>query len=359
MIRRLGSDLFLSLVRPEVRLRYEKAPDSLAGEVEAIFGARKGSGLPLVVLDEVQRVPILLDVVQDLIDRKIAKFVLTGSSARKLRRGTNVNLLPGRIVALRLDPFSQAELALSSLKQHLLYGDLPGIAALDNNDDREMDLSSYVTTYLEEEVRAEALVRNLGSFARFLELAASESGNIINLRKLSREIGVAHTTIASYFQILEDCLILDRISPITKSMTRKKLTKSQKFLFFDLGVRRLAATEGTRLAPERMGALFEQYIGLELLRRSRLSNKRSKICFWRDADGPEVDWVIESEDRYTPVEVKWTSTPRARDIKHLRTFLTEYPQAEFGYVVCRTPRKMKLAEGLYALPWQDCADLIV
>ena len=143
---------------------------------------------------------------QDLIDRGRANFILTGSSARKLRRGARINLLPGRVAALRIDPFSLLELPAKDLHERLLYGSLPGILSVGNNVDRETDLESYVTTYLEEEVRAEAVVRNLGDFARFLELAASESGGIINLRKLSQEIGVAHTTIGAYYQILEDCL---------------------------------------------------------------------------------------------------------------------------------------------------------
>ncbi len=357
LINRLKSDLFISLVRPDIRLRYEKNPATLAGEVEGVLCDDKKSR-PSIILDEVQKVPSLLDMVQDLIDRKKANFILTGSSARKLRRGRNVNLLPGRVVSFRLDPFVLKELEALSLEQHLLYGDLPGIAALDNDQDRQIDLNSYVTTYLEEEIRAEALVRNLGSFARFLELAATESGNIINLRKLSREIGIAHTTISSYFQILEDCLIAERISPITTSKTRKKLTKSQKYLFFDMGVRRLAAQEGIHLSKERMGMLLEQYIGLELLRCSRLSSRQIKLRFWRDPDGPEVDWVLEHEDGFVPIEVKWTSSPRKKDARHLRTFLSEYPQATTAYVICTTPRKMKLDERIFAIPWQTCDELV-
>lgn len=358
IVHRLDSDLYISLVHPDVRIQYEKVPSTLTGEVEAIFDKKDSGRYPLVVLDEIQRVPALLDVVQDLIDRKKANFVLTGSSARKLRQGTQVNLLPGRVVALRLDPFVLSEQSSLSLEQQLLFGSLPGIVALDSDSEREVDLNSYVATYLEEEVRAEALVRNLGPFARFLELAASESGHIINLRKLSQELGVSHTTVASYYQIMEDCLVGERIAPLTRSQTRKKLTKSQKYLFFDLGVRRLAASEGTRLSRERMFFLFEQFVGLELLRCSRLSANQIRIRFWRDADGPEVDWVIEHEDGFTPVEVKWTLTPTAKDIRHLRLFLSEYPRAGSAYVVCRAPRKMKLGDRIYALPWHECDELV-
>ena len=236
LIERLGGALSVSFARPDVRQRYEKNPALLAAEVEALRGA-KSAVRPLVLLDEIQKVPEILDVVQDLIDRGRANFVLTGSSARKLRRGAHINLLPGRVAVFRLDPLTLAELAGCPLEERLRYGSLPGILLLPEAGDQETDLESYVTTYLEEEVRAEAIVRNLGSFARFLEYAASESGQVVNLRKLSQEIGVAHTTIGSYYQILEDCLIAERVEPLTQSKTRKKLTKSQKYLFFDLGGR--------------------------------------------------------------------------------------------------------------------------
>ena len=342
-------DLALPLVRPDLRQRYEQDPSLLRGEVEALT-PKDGRDRPRVLLDEVQKVPALLDVVQDLIDRRAADFVLTGSSARKLRRGPAINLLPGRIVALRLDPFVLREAPAPSLEDRLLYGALPGIVALGSNQDRETDLASYVTTYLEEEIRAEAIVRNVASFARFLEYAAAESGQIVNLRKLSQEVGVAHTTIAVYYQILEDCLIAERIEPLTQSKTRKKLTRAQKYLLFDLGVRRLAAREGPRLPKETMALLFEQFVGLELLRIARLSDRHVQIRFWRDPDGPEVDWVIEAEGTYRPVEVKWTAAPSSTAIRHLQTFLSEYRQATAGYLVCQTPRKVRLDERITALP---------
>lgn len=357
LIHRLRSDLAISLVRPDLRQRYEKNPALLMGEVEAL-ALRRGSRPPLVLLDEIQRVPDLLDAVQDLIDRRKACFVLTGSSARKLRRGSQVNLLPGRVLAFRLDPLTAEEMPALSLEDQLLYGSLPGIVSVAGAGDREKELESYVTAYLEEEIRAEAIVRNLGSFARFLEYAASESGQVVNLRKLSQEIGVAHTTIGSYYQILEDCLIAERVEPLTRSRTRKKLTRSQKYLFFDLGVRRVAAREGTRPSRDAWGGLFEQWVGLELLRASRLSKKRVSIRFWRDPDGPEVDWVVETERHVTPVEVKWTDSPSSRDIRHLQTFLSEYRSAEKAVLVCRVPRAIHLADRVVAIPWRQTVQLL-
>ncbi len=352
LINRFKHDLLISFVQPDVRQQYEKSPHLLKGEVEALTAAQAGKR-PLVILDEVQKVPVILDVVQDLIDRGKANFILTGSSARKLRRGAQVNLLPGRVVAFRMDPFSLQEFPAKDVNERLIYGSLPGILSVQSLTDRESDLESYVTTYLEEEVRAEAVVRNVGDFARFLEFAASESGGIINLRKLSQEIGVSHTTIGAYYQILEDCLIAERIEPLTQSKTRKKLTKSEKYLFFDLGVRRLAAREGTKLSRDAMGRIFEQFIGLELLRFAHVQGHGVKIRFWRDPDGPEVDWVIDKDGVYTPLEVKWTANPTLSDIKHLEVFLSEYKSTKPGFLVCQVTRKAKLSEKVFALPWQS------
>jgi len=357
LIGRFGADLVLTLIRPEVRQRYEKAPQLLAGEVEAL-APTAANKRPLVLVDEVQKVPALLDVVQDLIDRGRANFVLTGSSARKLRRGAAVNLLPGRVTTFRLDPFSLREVPARKVQERLLYGSLPGLLAVPRAADRDTDLEAYVTTYLEEEVRAEALVRKVGDFARFLELAASESGHIVNLRKLSQEIGVSHTTIGAYYQILEDCLIAERVEPLTHSKTRKKLTKSEKYLFFDLGVRRLAAREGSQPPRETLGRWFEQWVGLELVRGAHLRSQTLKIRFWRDPDGPEVDWVVDDNGVYTPVEVKWTDRPRSSDVHHLEVFLNEYPSARAGYVVCHVPRKVKLGHRITALPWQAVDELL-
>lgn len=357
LISRFKHDLLVSFVQPDIRQRYEKSPHLLKGEVESLVAADTGKRA-LVILDEVQKVPVILDVVQDLIDRGKANFILTGSSARKLRRGAHVNLIPGRIVALRMDPFSLQEVPANDLHERLLYGSLPGIIAVGAQSDKETDLESYVTTYLEEEIRSEAVVRNLGDFARFLELSASESGGIINLRKLSQEIGVSHTTIGAYYQILEDCLIAERIKPLTHSKTRKKLTKSEKYLFFDLGVRRLAAHEGTKLPKETFGLLFEQFIGLELLRNARAIGRAVKIRFWRDPDGPEVDWVVDEEGVYTPLEVKWTDNPTSADIRHLKVFLSEYKSAKEGFLVCRVPRKTKLSDKISAVPWQSISEIV-
>jgi len=145
---------------------------------------------------------------------------------------------------------------------------------------------------------------------------------------------------------------------LSESRTRKKLTKSPRFLFFDLGVRRAAADEGRRLPPRVLGALFEQFVGLELLRATREASAHLKLNFWRDPDGPEVDWVVVGEGRWLPVEVKWSAAPTERDARHLQTFLSEYAKAREGVIVCRTPRRFKIAPRITAIPWQEIPDLV-
>lgn len=355
LIKSLKYDLYITLLNPAIRQRYEKNPELLYEELDVLKEEKKEA--PIIIIDEIQKVPSLLDVIQEIIDDKKAIFILTGSSARKLRRGANINLLPGRVISIRLDSFSLVELDAPKLMNLLLYGSLPGICFL--KKEKEEELESYVTNYLEEEIRAESIVRNLGNFARFLELSAAESGNIINLRKLASDIGVTHNTISSYYQILEDCLIIERIESITFSKTRKKLTQSDKYLFFDLGVRRLAAKEGSTLPKETIGKLFEQFIGLELIKLSRIGEKKFTVNFWRDPDGPEVDWVLNINNTYIPIEVKLTDSPSQSDIKHLKVFLSEYKNSKTGYIICQTPRKLKLDENIYAISWLDLKSVII
>ncbi|NGZ10593.1 MAG: ATP-binding protein [Nitrospira sp. LK70] len=357
LAQQLNPDVQLNFIRPEIRQRYERRPELLAAEIESrpIPAKRK---LPLILLDEVQRVPELVNVVQDMIDRRTAQFVLTGSSARKLRRGRDTNWLPGRLVPLRLDPLTLAERMPRTLEEGLLTGALPGIVSVADDAACEQDLRAYSTLYLEEEIRAEALVRNLGRFSHFLHLAALESGGISHFRGLAQELGVAHTTVAGYYEILEDCLIAERVEPLTQSRTRKKLTKSPRYLFFDLGVRRATAEEGRRLPPRVLGGLFEQFVGLEFIRLGRQAQPEVQVRFWRDPDGPEVDWVLTREDRCLPVEVKWNDAPTAKDTRHLETFLREHRNVHRALVICRAPRRFQLARSILALPWQDIPSVI-
>ncbi len=348
----------INLIRNDIRIKYEKDPSLLRKEVLGLDNQL--TQLPLVTVDEVQKVPKLMNEAQDLIDSQKAQFIFTGSSARKLRRGQNINLLPGRVVSLFLDPLSTDEfLPEGGLEETLLLdGSLPGIITIDSKDDRTVDLTSYVQNYLDEEVRAEALVRDVGAFANFLELAGVEAGNVLNYSSISQDLGVAHTTIAGYFEILFDCLIAEKVEPITKSTTRKKLTKSSKFLFFDLGVRRICARQGRDVTRKFLGSLFEQFIGIEIIRKIRQSHPLAKLRFWRDPGGPEVDWVIDNEGLYIPIEVKLKKSPVNKDFKHLKVFMKEYPNTKKGYVVCQTDRPLLLEENIQAISWRDLSDVL-
>lgn len=352
LINQYKADLEIPLLISKIRRQYEADPDKLIREVRAL--KHNNNQTPLVIIDEVQKVPALMDGIQYLIDKRLGQFILTGSSARKLRYNKNINLLPGRVIQLRLDPFSLEELkTIPSIENFLLYGSLPSIFLEPDLSIREEELDSYVDLYLEDEIRAEALVRDIGSFENFLKLASIESGNIINFDKISQDIGIARTTVAAYYQILEDCLIVERIKPYTISKTRKKLIKSPKYLFFDLGLRRLAAEEQTSLPQKYLGNLFEQFIGLELIRWSRLQNLKISLHFWKDPSGPEIDWMLRHNDKLLPIEVKWTNTPSFRDAKHLELFLREHPKISRGYVVCRVSHNQILSNKIEAISWKD------
>jgi predicted AAA+ superfamily ATPase len=346
----LDAVLALSLASPATRQRYERDPSLLSHEVAALPAT--GARLPLVTIDEVQKVPALMDVGQDLIDRRLARFVFTGSSARKLRRGRELNLLPGRVVALRLDPLTLEEHTPARLEDALLFGSLPAVRTTPDAGDREADLRSYVETYLEEEVRQEALVRSLGAFGRFVELAARESGRVANYSRVSQDVGVSSVTIQSYYEVLCDCLVAERVEPLTRSASRKKLTRASRHLLFDTGVGRAAAREGRRLPLSRMGELLEQMVGLEVIRHCRLHAPDARLRFWRDPDGPEVDWVLEHPGGLLPIEVKLGDRPSERDTRHLEVFLREYRERR-GLLVCSAPRPLRLSRTVSAIPWQD------
>jgi uncharacterized protein len=340
-----------------LRQKAEQRPEFLRQEIEA-------AQPKMVILDEVQKVPEILDEVQYLIDKHRIIFLITGSSARKLRR-KNVNLLAGRAITYRLDPFDIEERKSfskhfnsgDSLKDILTYGDLPEIALL-IEDQRakhvENLLRSYIETFLEEEIRMELLIRKVGVFGNFLHLAAEMSGKVLSFRELSQDLGVSHLTISSYYAILHDCLILERIPPLIPSSTRRRLSKSHKYLFFDIGVRNAAAQTLARagINKEEWSQRFEEWVGLSLIRYFRSRNLKGTIYYWRDHNGPEIDWVVEYENRWIPVEVKFLDDPLPKHIRHLETFLDEnQDKARRAYVIFLGERPRKLTEKITALPW--------
>ncbi len=357
ILEEIKPDIHYSFVEKQTRLRFEKDPTLLEKELQQAFESFDNK--PLVFIDEVQKIPSVMDTVQHIIDNKQAQFILSGSSARKLKHGPDINLLPGRVVKLAMDPLHLDEFdRVPDINALMLYGALPEIVNTADIDNKELDLYSYVTAYLEDEVRAEALVRNVGDFARFLEVAASEAGNIMNASKLSQVVGVASKTIGDYFQILEDCMIAHRIDPIIHSTSRRRLIKSPKYIFFDMGVRRVAANEGLRLPQKTMALLFEHYVGVELLQQAKYLSPRSQLKYWRDSAGAEIDFVLEISKHLIPIEVKWSETPDKHDAKHLNRFLKEYDGVDKAYIICCTPRPMTVSDNITAISWRDIPILV-
>lgn len=352
------------LQNPKTRADLEKEPEKIIREVEAM------KKKPIVFIDEAQKVPEIFDAVQYLIDEKKAQFVLTGSSARKLRRG-GANLLPGRIKRYYLDPLMWGELGLVeenyirkiamgnvnepgrlSLEDLLVFGSLPGIITLPKGE-REDFLKAYALIYLDEEIRAESLSRNIGAFSRFLELAAQESGTSPNYTKLSNEAGISVQTIKNYYQLLSDTLVIEIVEPFLKN-SRKRILASPKYYFFDLGVRNALARWplSKDTANVQKGTLFEHFVMLEIIRRARALNKNYKVNYWRTSGGAEVDCVIDLGGEVIPIEIKSSPKVRLGELKGLKNFLEEYSQiAKRGFVITTGGRKEKLSDNITALPW--------
>lgn len=346
----------IDLLLPKTRQQYEMDPERLLREITSL---KSGKGdVPLIAIDEIQLVPLLLDVCQYIIDKKLAQFILSGSSARKIKARADINLLPGRVVYLRLDPLNLDEHIPTSLQSELYFGALPGITLIKANADRTEDLKSYVETYLEEEIRKETQIRNLASFARFLSLAAISSGEICNYSSIASQCGVSSVTVQAYFEVLVDCLICERILPLSESSSRKRLTKSPRYFFFDLGVRRIAAGEGEALGPTTEGHLFEQFVGLQILRMIRSRGLRAQLHFWNDPSGPEVDFIVKMGTALIPIEVKFSHSPKPTDARHIFTFMNEYPEAKKGFVVCQAEDDQDLSPKVKAINWKSIGKIL-
>ena len=354
------------LQNPGIRSEMERDAGAIIRQVEA------RSSRPLVFIDEAQKAPELFDSVQYLIDEKKASFIITGSSARKLRR-KGVNLLPGRVRMFRLDPLQWNEFGWLgdhdkglfriqninmikgySFEHSLIFGSLPGIVNQSDDKERASLLKSYTQTYLEEEIRAEALSRKIGQFSRFLELAAQESGANPNLTKLSLESGVSVPTIKEYFSILEDTLVVEKVEPYLKN-ARKRILTSPRYYFFDLGVRnalaRVPLTEDLLNADK--GKLFEHAVILELIRRIRAQNLDYKVHYWRTGGGADVDCVIDTGKDVIPIEIKSGAKVSLSALRGLSSFIETYKgKVKKAYVITTGRRPEKLTDTITVLPWQ-------
>lgn len=302
----------------------------------------------IVVIDEIQRLPILLNEVHRLIETHGIRFLLTGSSARKLRRG-GVNLLGGRARTKYLHPLTYRELKSKfDLNRAIQRGLLPAIYF---SDDPRADLQAYIGSYLQQEIVAEGLTRNIPAFSRFLKVAALCNGTIVNFTNVSNDAQVARTTVYEYFEILKDTLVIHELPSWRKSKKRKPIVSS-KYYFFDVGV--VAALQGRKISagtPE-FGEAFETYLMHELTSCSEYFSAKP-LYYWRSTSGYEVDFIIND---HTAVEVKAKENISFHDIRSLQALAEEKKMKRF-LCVSLEPRIRKFG-GVTVLPYREFLDAL-
>jgi len=298
-----------------------------------------------VVIDEVQRVPELLNTVHQLIENQGLKIILTGSSARKLR-SRGVNLLAGRAVTRSMHPLTSVELGPDfSLDQALIRGHLP--AACTEQDPADY-LSAYVHTYIREEVQQEGLVRNLQAFARFLEAASLSQASVLNISQVARECEVNRKVVEGYLHILEDLLLAWRL-PVFTRKSRRRMSAHPKFFFFDAGVFRTLRPKGPLDRPEEIdGAALETLVFQEIRAVNDNLGLRYDLYYWRTSEKQEVDLVLYGEKGLIGIEVNRAGAIRNHDIKGLRAFVQDYPMAR-AYVFYGGPDRRHLP-GIELIP---------
>lgn len=326
----LHSDVFARLSHSPRKLREETRPDD-----------------KIVIIDEIQKLPVLLDEVHAIIEETGVHFLLTGSSARKLKR-TGANLLGGRARTRHLHPFVLAELdSRFDLLHALDVGLIPSIYL--SGAPRE-DLEAYVGQYLKEEVAAEALVRNIPAFSRFLAVAACCNGQIINYTNIGNDAQVPMSTVQEYFQILRDTLVGNDL-PAWRQTTKRKPFATSKFYFFDIGVARfLQRRQNLQEGAPEYGQAFEAYVHHEL--RSYLDYRgKEGLCYWRSTSGFEVDFILMDT---TAIEVKGKTNVNSRDLRGLRA-LREEGILERYLVVSLDPAEREIG-GIRVLPWHQFLD---
>lgn len=342
--------LYYDLLKSEEYLRLSANPHLFREEIAA-----RPARVTHVIVDEVQRVPALLNEIHYILEKpKAPYFCMSGSSARKLKR-SHANLLAGRAWTYRLFPLTYRELGGSfSLHKALNLGTLPSVYLDESPAGAQKTLRAYVETYLREEIEAEALTRSLGGFLRFLTLAADNNGQIINYSTIARECGVSYQTVKGYFEILEDTLIGSFLQPYARSR-RKRLVQHPKFYFFDTGVvRALQKTIGVELQPKtyEYGRAFEHFIILEIMRLASHGELDYEFSFYRTSNQAEVDLIVETPAKETyAIEIKASEQPEAEALSGLLSFKAICPKAVL-YCVSQAPQRRKIKD-VTILPWQD------
>jgi predicted AAA+ superfamily ATPase len=311
------SALLIDLLKASTFNRLTAQPDRLERMIPEGFS-------DWIIIDEIQKIPPLLDEVHRLIEKKNLKFILTGSSPRKLRRG-GVNLLGGRALTLGMYPLTATELKNDfDLKKALTHGLIP--LAYMAKDPRDF-LESYIQVYLQEEIVQEGLIRNIGSFVRFLESASFSQGSILNVSTVARDCAVARKTVAGYFDILSDLRIGYQI-PLFQKKAKRKIQAHPKFYFFDVGLFRALRPLGPLEEDEGItGPALETLVLQELLALNSYLRKRYQIHYWRSSRNMEVDFIVYGEKTFYAIEVTKASRIREGDTTGLKAFLLEYPKA--------------------------------
>lgn len=307
-----------------VDLLKESTFAELAGRADRLEALADAKHTRTVVIDEVQKLPALLDEVHRLIEERKFRFVLTGSSARKLRR-SGANLLAGRARTLTMHPFSASELAKSfDLKHALKHGLLPTVWS---DSDPDEYLKSYVGTYLRQEIQQEALVRNIGAFSRFLEAASFSQGAVLNMNAVAADSGINRKTVENHFDLLEDLLLAVRL-PVFRKKAVRQLISHPKFFFFDAGVYRALRPRGPLDTNADIDGAALETLLMQLLRAENSNRGLGyELFYWRLRDGTEVDLVLYGEHGLHAFEVTRSPVFRESDLHGLRMFGEDYPAA--------------------------------
>lgn len=311
---------YINLLLSSLREKFRAYPDELIKEVAALAKPTT------VIIDEVQKAPNLLAVVHALLEEKQSiQFILTGSSARKLKRG-GADLLGGRALIKHLDPFMASELGdLFNLEKALKIGMLP--LAWQSEEPEEL-LSTYASVYIDEEVQAEALVRNIGQFARFLHVMSFSHAQVVNINNIARESSVKRHTVDNFICILEDLLLSIRLNVFTHR-SQRELTQHPKFYFFDAGIFRALRKLGPGDSHNEVdGTALEGLVFQHLRAWIHYTKGRHDLYFWRTKSGLEVDFIIYGEDSFWAIEVKNNHVISPEDVRGLQHFIEDYPNAK-------------------------------
>jgi uncharacterized protein len=341
--------LYYDLLDTHEVIRLTKAPYLLR---EEILAASKEQTAYPVIIDEIQKVPELLNEVHWLIENAKIQFILCGSSARKLKV-ESTNLLGGRAWPFYFYPLVYPEIPKFDLYRALTQGLIPKHYLSKPEDIREY-FQAYVNVYLNDEIRNEGLVRNLSAFSRFLEMAGMSNGEMLNFSNIARDCGVNRQSIQGYYQILVDTLLGYFVEPYNQKIKRDLITAAPKFYLFDVGVANfLAQQEISALKGAAAGKAFEHYIFMELIAYQGLSRKLFKINYWRTKNGLEVDFILGKAT--VAIEVKISEQVHQEDLKGLVAFCEEHPETQ-AFVVSqdKRPRDLLINNSLtiHILPWE-------